>query len=122
VKVQALIALKADFPLPVLLRVSGLARSTFFYHQARLQAPDPQEELKSSIMDIFKKNHGRYGHRRVHRELLNQGWTIAKKTVLMTVSSISGPTATVIHGPRIRRRSNPASSGVPHYRPSLHVG
>jgi putative transposase len=82
VKVQALIALKADFPLPVLLRVSGLARSTFFYHQARLQAPDPQEELKSSIMDIFKKNHGRYGHRRVHRELLNQGWTIAKKTVL----------------------------------------
>lgn len=78
-KVQALIALKADFPLPLLLQVSGLARSTFFYHQARLQAPDPQEELKASIRDIFEKNHGRYGHRRVHSELLNLGWTVAKK-------------------------------------------
>jgi putative transposase len=82
VKVQALIALKADFPLPVLLQVSGLARSTFFYHQARLLAPDPQETLKTAIMDIFTKNHGRYGHRRIHTELLKQGWTVAKKTVL----------------------------------------
>jgi hypothetical protein len=72
VKVQALIALKADFPLPVLLQVSGLARSTFFYHQARFQAPDPQEELKAAITDIFTANHGRYGHRRIHRELLNK--------------------------------------------------
>ncbi|MDQ0922635.1 putative transposase [Pseudarthrobacter sp. W1I19] len=81
-KVQALIALKADFPLSVLLQVSGLARSTFFYHQARLAAPDPQEELKSSILDIFKWSHGRYGHRRVHSELLKKGWKVAKKTVL----------------------------------------
>jgi putative transposase len=88
VKVQALIALKADFPLPLLLQVSGLARSTFFYHQARLQAPDPQEELKASIRDIFKKNHGRYGHRRVHRELLNLGWTVAKKTVLKLMRAL----------------------------------
>lgn len=66
VKVQALIALKADFSLPVLLQVSGLARSTFFYHQTRLQAPDPQETLKTAITDIFTTNHGRYGHRRIH--------------------------------------------------------
>ncbi|UKA52449.1 IS3 family transposase [Arthrobacter sp. FW305-BF8] len=87
-KVQALIALKADFSLPVLLQVSGLARYTFFYHQGRLLAPDPQEELKSSIMDIFKKNYGRYGHRRVHGELLNQGWTVAKKTVLKIMRAL----------------------------------
>ncbi|WP_286138855.1 IS3 family transposase [Arthrobacter sp. OV608] len=62
--------------------MSGLARSTFFYHQARLEAPDPQEELKSSVLDIFKKSHGRYGHRRVHSELLKKGWKVAKKTVL----------------------------------------
>jgi putative transposase len=59
-----------------------LARSTFFYHQARLQAPDPQELLKAEVTDIFEKNHGRYGHRRIHSELLKQGWTVAKKTVL----------------------------------------
>jgi putative transposase len=88
VRVQALIALKADFPLPVLLQVAGLARSTFFYHQARLQAHDPQEALKAAVTDIFEKNHDRYGHRRIHTELLKQGWTIAKKTVLKLMRSL----------------------------------
>lgn len=87
-KVQALIALKADFSLPVLLQVSGLARSTFFYHQARLQAPDPQETLKAAITDIFTTNHGRYGHRRIHTELLKHGWRVAKKTVLKLMRSL----------------------------------
>ena len=78
-KVQALVALKADFPLPALLQITGLARSTFFYHQARLQAPDPREALKAKVMETFEKNHGRYGHRRIHTELVKQGWTIAKR-------------------------------------------
>lgn len=87
-KVLALIALKADFPLPVLLHVSGLARSTFFYHQARILAPDPQETLKTRITKIFKKSHGRYGHRRIHTELLKEGWTVAKKTVLKLMRAL----------------------------------
>jgi putative transposase len=88
VKVQTLIALKADFPLPVLLQAAGLARSTYFYHQSRLQAPDPQEALKDAITKIFKKNHGRYGHRRIHIELVKEGWTVAKKTVLKLMRSL----------------------------------
>jgi putative transposase len=68
--------------LEVLLNVAGIARSTFFYHQARLKGPDPRASLKAAVTEIFKKNHGRYGHRRVHIELLNRGWTVAKKTVL----------------------------------------
>jgi putative transposase len=88
VKVQAIIALKADFPLPVLLQVACLARSTFFYHQARLQAPDPNQELKTAVTNIFAKNHGRYGHRRIHTELVEQGWTIAKKTVLKLMRAL----------------------------------
>lgn len=87
-KVQALIALKADFSLPVLLQVSGRARSTFFYHQARLQAPDPQETLKAAITDTFTTNHGRYGHRRIHTELLKHGWRVATKTVLKLMRSL----------------------------------
>jgi putative transposase len=88
VRVQALIALKADFPLPVLLQVAGLARSTFFYHQGRLQAPDPREALKAALTGIFTMNHGRYGHRRIHIELVKQGWTVAKKTVLKLMRSL----------------------------------
>ncbi|WP_262105832.1 IS3 family transposase [Arthrobacter sp. Marseille-P9274] len=87
-KVQAIIALKADFSLPVLLQVAGLARSTFFYHQARLRAPDPKEAVKSAATTIFTKNHGRYGHRRIHTELTRQGWTVAKKTVLKLMRSL----------------------------------
>lgn len=87
-KVQALIALKADFPLPVLLLVSGLARSTFFYQQARLRSPDPKEALKAAVTEIFTTNHGRYGHRRIHSELTRQGWAVAKKTVLKLMRSL----------------------------------
>ena len=87
-KVQAIIALKADFPLPVLFQVAGLARSTYFYHQSRLGAPDPQEALKAAITEIFTKNRGRYGHRRVHAELARQGWAVAKKTVLKLMRAL----------------------------------
>lgn len=81
-KVRAVIALKADHHLETLLEIAGLARSTFFYHQARVDRPDPQAELKSAIREVFKANKGRYGHRRVHTVLRNTGWRIAKKTVL----------------------------------------
>ncbi|MBG6226441.1 putative transposase [Arthrobacter sp. CAN_A2] len=86
-KVQAVIALKADFP-PVLLKVSGLARSTFFYHQARLLAPDPRQALKEAIAQIFEANQGRYGHRRIHTQLIRHGWVVAKKTVLKLMRSL----------------------------------
>jgi putative transposase len=88
VKVQAVVALKADYPLPVLLRAAGLARSTFFYHQARLQCADPKEALKTAITEIFTTNHGRYGHRRIHTELTKQGWAVAKKSVLKLMRSL----------------------------------
>lgn len=81
-RVLAVISLKADHRLTDLLDAAGLARSTFFYHQARLAAPDPQAELKAVVTEVFTTNHGRYGHRRVHGELTKAGWQIAKKTVL----------------------------------------
>lgn len=75
-------ALKADFSLALLLQVADLARSTFFYHQSRISRPDAHAELKSAIEIEFHKAKGRFGHRRVHRELMKQGWRVAKKTVL----------------------------------------
>lgn len=81
-KAQAVTALKAHHPLTLLLQVAGLARSTFFYHQARLHAPDPQAALKADITQLFEHSKGRYGHRRIHGRLLAKGWKVAKKTVL----------------------------------------
>ncbi|WP_239450718.1 IS3 family transposase [Gordonia terrae] len=75
-------SLKAEHRLGDLLAAAGLARSTFFYHQARLDDPDPWAETKAAISEIFHANKARYGHRRVHRELVKTGHRIAKKTVL----------------------------------------
>jgi putative transposase len=66
----------------VLLDVADLARSTFFYHQAKHDQPDPLADLKAAICDAFQAAHGRYGHRRVHAVLIRQGFQVAKKTVL----------------------------------------
>ncbi|MGP4017509.1 IS3 family transposase [Saccharopolyspora sp. 5N708] len=65
----------------MLLEVAGLARSTFFYHQARLGWPDPRAELKAAITTAFETSRCR-GHRVVHRHLHQAGWRVAKKTVL----------------------------------------
>jgi putative transposase len=81
VKVRAVVSLKADHHLDDLLDAAGLARSTFFYHQARLDVPDPQASLKAAIGEVFHANKKRYGHRRVRRELVKAGWTVSKKTV-----------------------------------------
>ncbi|MET4588572.1 IS3 family transposase [Arthrobacter sp. 754] len=113
-KVQALIALKADFPLPVLLQAAGLARSTFFYHQARLQAPDPQEAIKAAVTEIFKKNHGRYGHRRIHIEMVKYGWTVAKKTVLKLMRSLG-----LVCKVRRRKRYNSYQGGQGRIAPNV---
>lgn len=80
-KVRAVLSLKAEHSLEHLLAAAGLARSTFFYHQARLERPDPHAELKEAITGTFEENRRR-GHRVVHRELRKAGWLVAKKTVL----------------------------------------
>lgn len=85
---QAVLDLKADHRLPVLLTVAGLARSTYFYHQARVQRPDPKAELNEAIRTIFDQTKGRYGHRRIHRALQTSGQRVAKKTVLKQMRMI----------------------------------
>ncbi|WP_241565980.1 hypothetical protein [Prescottella agglutinans] len=52
-KVDAVVSLKAEHRLDVLLEIAGLARSTFFYHQARRQALDPNAELKAAICEVL---------------------------------------------------------------------
>lgn len=85
----------------MLLDVAGLARSTFFYHQAKRDEPDPLGALKAAIGEAFAAAHGRYGHRRVHAVLSSRGWRVAKKTVL-NLMRVLGLTCKV----RRRRRYN----------------
>lgn len=79
---NAVVTLKAEHSLTDLLAAAGLARSTFFYHQARLDNPAPYAELKVAITEVFTVNKARYGYRRVHRVLIQNGWRVNRKTVL----------------------------------------
>lgn len=85
---NAVAALKAEHSLTTLLKVAVLARSTFFYHQARLDDPDKHAALKAEIRRIFDRFAGRYGHRKIQDKLREGGWMVSKKTVLKLMNQL----------------------------------
>jgi transposase InsO family protein len=64
-----------------LLELSGLARSTYYYY-LKQEDNDKYETVKTEILDIYAKNKGRYGYRRITEVLKEKGYTINHKTVL----------------------------------------
>ena len=76
-----MLGLRPKFPLPGLLQLAGLARSTFYYQRAALAAPDKYAELKAQIGEVFAYHKGRYGYRRVTGAIRASGVVIAFKTV-----------------------------------------
>jgi len=72
--------------LPDLLRLIGLARSTFYYQVQSQQKPDKYAELKERIRQVYHKEKGRYGYRRVALAIRKEGPLVNKKVVekLMT--------------------------------------
>ena len=45
-----------------LLKVAGVAKSTYFYHIASMsKVNELEEEIKNQIILIFNENKGRYG-------------------------------------------------------------
>ena len=76
-----MIELRHHHPLAELLRAAGLARSTFYYQQAALQASDKYAAVKDQIQAIYHQHKGRYGYRRITATLRRQGTSINHKTV-----------------------------------------
>jgi transposase InsO family protein len=64
-----------------LLKVAGLARSTFYYQQKALQAADKYADLKTLIRSTFDQHKGRYGYRRITAAVRNAGHLVNHKTV-----------------------------------------
>ena len=56
-----------------LLKVSGIAKSTYFYHISNINKIDKfEEEIKKQVISIFNENKGRYGYRKITLELKNR--------------------------------------------------
>ena len=74
-------ALKETHALSDLLTELRLARSSYFYHRARLQVADKYAAARRTIADIFELNHRCYGYRRMHAALSKQHIFISEKVV-----------------------------------------
>lgn len=64
-----------------LLEFAKMARSTFYYHRARLGKPDKWAYTKERIQAVFNDSKGTYGSRRITIALNREGIAINHKTV-----------------------------------------
>lgn len=65
-----------------------MARSVFYYHLKRLQENDGNEEVRHWIKEVYDRNMGRYGYRRICYELRHEGLLINHKTVLKLMNQL----------------------------------
>ncbi|MFV0250395.1 MAG: IS3 family transposase [Bacilli bacterium] len=81
-KVSVVNELRLTYPLKILLKISGLKRSTFYYTVTKIDKDNKNKDLMEQIKDIFNKNKATYGYRRITLELKNRGFIINHKKVL----------------------------------------
>lgn len=74
-------ALKSSYTLAELLTELDLARSSYFYHCARLKGPDKYADARIAIADVFQSNHRCYGYRRMRAALSRRELHISEKVV-----------------------------------------
>lgn len=91
-----MLELRRQYPVEGLLKMAGLARSTFYYQQQRLQIADKHAELKLKIVETFHRHKGRYGYRRITEALRQSGIRVNHKTVqrlmgLLQIKSLVRP-------------------------------
>lgn len=62
-KVAIMKMLRVNFSLEILLHLTGLKRCSFFYHlQLKI---DKNVAIRQEIVEIYRKNDGNYGYRRI---------------------------------------------------------
>ena len=76
-----MLELRRHYPLSGLLKIAGLARSTFYYQQKALLAEDPHAGLKERIRALYAQHRGRYGYRRITATIRRLGTLVNHKTV-----------------------------------------
>jgi putative transposase len=80
--------LRHRFPVQGLLKLAGLARSTFYYHCKASLAADRHAPLKARIRSLFEQHKGRYGYRRITSAIRRLGIVVNHKTVQRLMQSM----------------------------------
>ncbi|MGF7126569.1 putative transposase [Natronobacillus azotifigens] len=60
--------------------VLEIPRSTYYY-EAKTRDNQEEEELTELIVDIFKKNRGVYGQRKIKKKLFKLGWQVSRRRI-----------------------------------------
>ncbi|ABM62072.1 IS3 family transposase [Halorhodospira halophila] len=74
-------ALRNIYSLTELFTPLRLARSSYFYHRARLRRPEKYSALRGLVSSLFEDNHYCYGYRRIRVELHRLGIVISEKVI-----------------------------------------
>ena len=64
-----------------MLKVAGMARSTYYYRVNALKAEDKYKEARKRLKELHELHKGRYGYRRMTASLRAEGLVISHKTV-----------------------------------------
>jgi transposase InsO family protein len=73
--------LRRQYPIDGLLKLAGLARSTYYYQVKVLQAGDKDADLKAMIKAVYERHKGRYGYRRITSAICQMGRHVNNKPV-----------------------------------------
>ena len=71
-----------------LVEVADIPRSTYYYWEKRLQLADKYAEVKEAIKEIFHEHKGRYGYRRIAKELDKRRFHHDPKTICRLMNEI----------------------------------
>ncbi|MFJ8246779.1 IS3 family transposase [Peribacillus asahii] len=80
-KAQVVYELRHKYPVKALVKLAGLARSTYYDLVKKMNRPDPDADLKAEIKRIYEEHEGRYGYRRICDELANRRQKVNDKKV-----------------------------------------
>ncbi|MGL6119659.1 MAG: IS3 family transposase [Fusobacteriaceae bacterium] len=82
-KAKIIFELRRDFEFKIscLIKIGEIKRSTYYYHIKNFEKEYKYKDLEIKILEIWNKNKGRYGYRRIHLSLKNCGIKINHKTV-----------------------------------------
>jgi len=63
--------LRHEYKIGLLIDIAGIPRSTYYYHSKQFENPKPDKytEIKVLIRKIYDDSKGRYGYRRITKEL-----------------------------------------------------
>ena len=74
-------ALRDRYPLKDLLVLFSMAKSSYCYQEAALNAPDKYKDLREKLRELFSEAKERYGYRRLHAVLRTNGRIVSEKVV-----------------------------------------